>query len=238
MPTPAGGRDERISETQERFLRAAAARLPLERVVELHLFPATRQGGTETGFAVIAARRQPREGEGEGALEASEGVPASEANDALPAGAGSETAEADGAIEASRQEASPAESRGGPPHVEVAPDSSPTSHPSVADEIDSPPTVAQVPDEGGAGLPSPDLPEPADERLVVFSARYRLTLKGPERGRWEVEVIEEADAPLVTVDAVVRGMQRRIGEGAEPERLTAEQLHALLDDPAIGSPAG
>ena len=70
------------------------------------------------------------------------------------------------------------------------------------------------------------------DRYTVFSARYRLTLKGPDRGKWEVDVVEEADAPLVTVEAVVRGVQRRGGEGVDAERFSAEQLRALLAEPA------
>jgi hypothetical protein len=41
-------------------------------------------------------------------------------------------------------------------------------------------------------------------------------------------VVEEADAPLLTVDAVVRGVQRRAGESAEVERLTGAELQQLL----------
>ena len=44
-------------DTQTRFLRALGERLPLERVVEAHVFPPIRQGGAETGLAVIAAER-------------------------------------------------------------------------------------------------------------------------------------------------------------------------------------
>jgi hypothetical protein len=66
----------------------------------------------------------------------------------------------------------------------------------------------------------------------VYVARYRLTLKGPERGRWEVAVREEADAPLLTVDAVVRGVGRRAAEGAEAERLDAAALRALRPEAA------
>ena len=40
----------------------------------------------------------------------------------------------------------------------------------------------------------------------------------------------QADAPLVTVDAVVRGVQRRAGDAGDPERLTGEALRALLDE--------
>jgi hypothetical protein len=75
----------------------------------------------------------------------------------------------------------------------------------------------------------------AGERHTVFTARYRLTIKGPERGRWDADVVEEADAPLVTVDAVVRGVQRRAGDAAEADRLDAEAVSRIL---ALGaSPA-
>lgn len=43
-----------MTETQERFLRAVLTRVPLESVVELHLFPPIRRGTLETGVAVIA----------------------------------------------------------------------------------------------------------------------------------------------------------------------------------------
>src|SRR5687767_3800338 len=43
-----------MTETQQRFLRAIAERVPMEHVVELHLFPPIRQGGVETGVAVVA----------------------------------------------------------------------------------------------------------------------------------------------------------------------------------------
>jgi hypothetical protein len=65
----------------------------------------------------------------------------------------------------------------------------------------------------------------------VFSARYRHTLKGPDRGKWEVAVTEEADAPLVTVDAVVRGVQRRSGDAEELVRMSGEEFRAMLPTP-------
>ena len=43
-----------MTETQERFLRTVLTRVPLDSVVELHLFPALRRGTLETGVAVIA----------------------------------------------------------------------------------------------------------------------------------------------------------------------------------------
>jgi hypothetical protein len=69
----------------------------------------------------------------------------------------------------------------------------------------------------------------AQQRHTVFTAQYRLTLKGAERGKWEFDVVADADAPLVAVDTVVRGVQRRAGDDEEPERLTAEGLRAALD---------
>jgi hypothetical protein len=48
-----------MTESQARFVRAILERLPAERVVELHLFPPLRQGGAETGVAVIALRQDP-----------------------------------------------------------------------------------------------------------------------------------------------------------------------------------
>jgi len=43
-----------MTETQQRFLRAIAERVPSDQVVEVHLFPPIRQGGVETGVAVVA----------------------------------------------------------------------------------------------------------------------------------------------------------------------------------------
>ena len=57
--------------------------------------------------------------------------------------------------------------------------------------------------------------------MVVYSARYRLTLKGPDRGKWETNMIAEADAPLASVDAVVRGVQRRSATSTTPRSWTA-----------------
>ncbi|MEI6741390.1 MAG: hypothetical protein WCK74_13880, partial [Gemmatimonadaceae bacterium] len=64
--------------------------------------------------------------------------------------------------------------------------------------------------------------------IVVYTARYRLVQKGPERGKWESDVVAEADAPLITVEAVVRGVQRRAGEESEIVRYSAAQLAKAL----------
>ena len=127
-----------MSDGRERFLRAIAERVPSASIEEIRLFAPLRQGGVESGVAVIT----------------------------------------------------------------VAP--------------------AQADDER--------------PRHTIFRAQYRLTLKGPDRGKWDVSVTEEADAPQGTVDDVVRGVLRRSGEESEPERLAGEALHgALLDDTWTGA---
>jgi hypothetical protein len=68
------------------------------------------------------------------------------------------------------------------------------------------------------------------ERLVIFTARYRLTRKGPDRGKWLFEVAATADAPLATVDAVARGVTQRSKDLTESERLSGEQVRALLEE--------
>jgi len=127
-----------MNEARERFLRDILERIPAERIAEVHLFPAIRQGQLETGVAVIAAEPEPG--------------------------------------------------------------------------------------------------SPVSGRHVVFSAAYRWTRKGADRGKWEVEVTPEADAPLPTVDVVVRGVQERAGEAIEPQRITAHELQVLLSEPAWQNP--
>lgn len=73
-----------------------------------------------------------------------------------------------------------------------------------------------------SGQPSPD------RRHVVFMARYRWTRKGPERGKWASEVVAEADAPLVTVEAVAQGVRQRSADESEPDRMTGDEARAIL----------
>jgi hypothetical protein len=98
---------------------------------------------------------------------------------------------------------------GPPPAVEDTVPAAESHHPGIAHVIESPPARRPV------------------ERHTVYTARYRLTLRGPERGRWEFNLVAEADAPLVTVDAVVRGVRHRAGDASEPERLTAETVAGI-----------
>ena len=48
-----------MTETQERFLRTILAQVPLDTVVELHLFPPIRRGTLETGVAVVVTELPP-----------------------------------------------------------------------------------------------------------------------------------------------------------------------------------
>jgi hypothetical protein len=94
--------------------------------------------------------------------------------------------------------------------------------------------IRQGGQETGVAVIAADLTPPAEEeaptvsRHTVYSAHYRLVLKGPERGRFETAVVAEADAPLAAVEAVVRGVLRRAGEDDEPERLTGESFREAL----------
>jgi len=106
----------------------------------------------------------------------------------------------------------------------------------------TPETVPEVPDDSyletdepltsAEERPAVQEPEPgtAPTRLTIYQAHYRLVLKGADRGTWDVEVTAEADAPIETVDEVVRGVQRRAGEEIEPERLTGEAFRAALSN--------
>jgi hypothetical protein len=79
-----------------------------------------------------------------------------------------------------------------------------------------------------ASLLPEEAPAPPVHRHEVHTARYRLVIKGPERGRWEEDLVAEADAPLVTVETVVRGVQRRAGEATETIRYSAAQVARAL----------
>lgn len=70
--------------------------------------------------------------------------------------------------------------------------------------------------------------ENANGRLTLYTAKYRHTRKGPDRGKWEFSLHAEADAPLLTVDKVVRGVQQRSGDAEDPVRLSGDEFRALL----------
>ncbi len=198
-------------EGRERFLRAIAERVPVERVEEVHLFPSIRQGARESGVAVIALR------------------PAEATPDDTPA------------VPSDRDFASPAPASAGPDVVAATRTPGPDAIPASAH--DEPPDDSgldtDAPLERGE-RPASDAAErvgdatqrvdsaPAPRRFDVWTATYALTLKGPERGAWEMDVTEEALAPADTIDAVVRGVHRRAGGLDEPERLSADAFRAAL----------
>jgi len=66
-----------------------------------------------------------------------------------------------------------------------------------------------------------------ESRRAVYTASYRLTLKGPERGKWEMELRDEADAPLETIVTVVRGVQERSGEAEDADRIDAARFREI-----------
>jgi hypothetical protein len=198
---PSFGVTRLAEETRERFVREIVARVALPRLVELHLFAPLRQGGMESGIAVLAALLEVPEDEPSATL----------ATPALAPGAA-------------------------PPDAELPTPEGLIVEPACQVELGSD-LVADGdrpkwcdPTDAAAGPPPAAEPAPRAPRLrhTVFTARYRLVLKGPERGRWDVEVREEADAPLISVEAVVRGVQSRAGDVGDPERLDGATVARIL----------
>jgi len=167
-----------LDPTRERFLMAVAASLPPERLLELHFFAPIRQGGIESGVAVIAAYPE----------IIAEPIMA----DAPPV----EEPEDDDLPDVEQQLSALAELR----------------DPDDLSRIDD------LPDE------RPSSPR----RYTVYTAKYRLVLKGRDRGKWESSLVAEADAPLVTVETVVRGVQRRSGDADEPERMSGDEAREFV----------
>ena len=243
-----------MTETQLRFLRAIAERLPVDRVAELYLFPPMRQGTLETGIAVVAAVREvvpDLAAELAAAPDVAPDVTEDEANDAsaeaigdAPSGGAYDGLVSPDAPVASAEACDPTEdaSRDADPgddagmggdsarglEVTAAADAVAGIAANVFGVVETS-AAASMPPVAVAATPAAATPR---ERHAVYTARYRLALKGPERGRWEFNLVDEADAPLLTVEMVVRGVQQRSGEGAEPERLEPHALRELLGVPA------
>jgi hypothetical protein len=157
-----------MTENRFRFLKAIAERISPERVAEIRLFPAMRQGHIESAVAVVAV----------------EGL------------------EPDGMERVVPLEVTPGDAR-------------------PAEGTDSPALVPEA------------LPQDADrlDRCSILIARYRLCIKGPDRGKWEFELMHDADAPLHTVERVVRGVVHRHGEGGDPELLSPAEFQRTLGEP-------
>jgi hypothetical protein len=197
-----------LSETRERFAHAITAEVPIDRIVEIHFFQPIKQGGVESGVAVLAV------------------MPESATTDASTA-----VAPDDFVVVPAHVVEPP------PPELEVPI----TVHGDVgfdtaavggSDGIPLGGLRAAPDDASDDAYPPDEIPESEDadvrRRFVVYTARYRLVLKGMDRGKWEASVVAEADAPLDTVDAVVRGVLRRAGDAEDAERMTGEELRSQL----------
>jgi hypothetical protein len=86
-------------------------------------------------------------------------------------------------------------------------------------------------------LPERPVTQAGHDRLAILCARYKLIVKGPDRGRWDLEIVHQADAPLDTLDSVIKGVVRRSGDDAVPERFSRQSLRDLLDAPAWATDA-
>ena len=197
-----------LSETRERFANAIVAEVPVDRIVEIHFFQPIKQGGVESGVAVLAVMP-------ESAVDATSAAGAPDDCVVIPAHS----------VEPPELEVPIAV------HGEVAHDFVPDAE--SPDAPFSAESIRAAPDDVGEDAYPPDdsLPPPEEElrkRFVVYTARYRLVLKGMDRGKWEASVVAEADAPLDTVDAVVRGVLRRAGDAEDAERMSGEELRAQL----------
>jgi len=277
-----------MNDTARRFLGAVLERVAEERIVEVRLFPAIRQGGIETGVAVLAVELEPEPAAAPvasleaGAVAGEAGVSDLAAPSNLPLESevlvqvgepadGSEPESEGEAIDLHSAEPRVTSVASGPGSMdeddvahalkaafdresalEVVAEGVSASAPratSVDREISLDLVAAALPadargpeDEESVGLgdilalPSPEganapgSPAPR-HRLSILCARYRLVLKGPDRGKWEVEIMHQADAPLATLDRVISGVVRRSGEESEPERYTRERLRESLDAP-------
>ena len=83
---------------------------------------------------------------------------------------------------------------------------------------------------------APTATTPPAPRLRILTASYRHTIKGVERGKWSVDVQDEADAPLEAVEAVLRGVRQRSTEPADPELVSRDTL-AQFQLPSAVAPA-
>lgn len=235
------------TEGRERFFRAIAERIDVERVEEVHVFPAIRQGGRESGVAVLTLRPLPAEGEvvqspgaaedvdAQDAVEGGDAIDAAESADAIADGDAGAITDADAIVDGDADTIADADATADAEAIadgdadEITLDVVLAEGTDVVDDAAGAEVVddtASAEEESAASPPTP----PPPRRFTVLRAHYRLQLKGPDRGKWEVSVVEEADAPAATVDEVVRGVHERAGgwsvEG--PERLTGEEFRAAL----------
>ncbi|WP_337171586.1 hypothetical protein [Gemmatimonas aurantiaca] len=222
--------DAPVSEITERFLRAVITEIPLDCIEELHLFSPLRQGTLETGIAVLAARSTVSEAQADGDPEVEPELPF----EAEAAGDVNVEAEADTDASLNPDADSDlvidhvADATGVPDAVaDVEETSGDAADENLVDDA-SDDVLDETVIAAEADSAALDTPPERPERHTVYTARYRYIIKGPERGKWESSVKAEADAPLVTVETVVRGVQRRAGEESEIVRYSAAQIARAL----------
>ncbi|MCC7053917.1 MAG: hypothetical protein IT355_11705 [Gemmatimonadaceae bacterium] len=315
-----------MTETQERFLRTILGRVPLDSVVELHLFPPIRRGTLETGVAVVVTALPPepptlvgpdtdiaaadtgdthfgdtQTGDSApiaadataeiGDTETGDSAPiatseigdsapiavddtaeigATEIGDSAPTEIGDSapiatdaTAEI-GATEIGAEIGDSApiavddteaahlgdsapiasdDAESGDPAPVAATDADGADDSPCADEpasADAPPTTATAAQDDRLTMTdaAPDgAATPARRRMRISTASYRHTIKGVERGKWSVDLIEEADAPLEAVEAVLRGVRHRSSEPADPELIPHDVLAHLVAPLAVAPAA-
>jgi hypothetical protein len=209
-----------MTETQERFLRTVLTRVPVDSVVELYLFPPIRRGTLETGVAFIATVLPPV-----ALAVVTDADVDAEAELAGDSDEAAEAAEAAEAIEATVTD---------PFVLEFAPDpDSPyADEPAALTESD----IAETADEDVEAVDDVRVTAPSP-RMRILTASYRHTIKGVERGKWIVDVQDEADAPLDAVEAVLRGVRHRSTEPADPEQVSHDALIALIAPSAVAPAA-
>ena len=83
-----------------------------------------------------------------------------------------------------------------------------------------------------AAYPDSDV-DARTQRRIVYSASYRSTVKGTARGKWSVEVVAEADAPLITIGEVVRGVVQRSGGQFQPEQISGTEFRSIVPAPEV-----
>ncbi len=263
-----------MNDTTRRFLNSVLLRVPESRIVELRLFPAMRQGGIESGVAVLAVEsgfdtpaeapapvidvvldevlEEPGEVMGEREVlmapeladeaEAAEGlVDTRETSDAEVRADVSlseivldelerETARDVARDGVEEEEAALAADFSGPSEEVILAEADVIIADAAPDEAEETIALGDI-----LALPSPDVvaeaPHTGPSRLAILCARYKLVFKGPDRGKFDLEIMHQADAPLETLDRVISGVMRRSGEEAEPARYDARSLRAALDAP-------
>lgn len=272
-----------MNDTTRRFLDAVLERVPESRIVEVRLFPPIRQGGVESGIAVLAVHPEPPLALPETSALDPVDVPDSLFEDAGDMGARRGETPVDlMAFDDDTQDDEPAaddcspsqaatDASGGEPEMSEPPavdeellaereilvdgvatptperpaatrEGAPALERAVERETALVDTDSEDADDDIAlgdlfALPGRPVPQAGHDRLAILCARYKLIVKGPDRGRWELEIVHQADAPLDTLDSVIKGVVRRSGDDAVPERFSRQSLRDLLDAPAWATDA-